>query len=419
MVFFLKLCILFKHVARLNFVPQLHSLYFKDKNLSRNSVFEQVHEDSEKDVLGRKRKPFCPLTMKNLLFLLTIAFLSLTFFSAVAPAQKTQSGKDSEVATTYFKVVDLILTGQSQTLDKLMDDMANSKAITGDGKRRLEEMYKELLRIDKALLDRWVSSSPDSVHPYVVRGKHYLLQADRNIKKDSQDTATKLLQKAQADFEKAAKLNPANPAAAAAMVAVSMYRGYGDQIMEQWFTKATDTDPVWLDSYRNKLHYLSSSRQESDAAALEFTLQCATSSPDGSSVYSLLFDYFETLNPRKQDVATSGAIQLNLPDKARDAFLPTIERFKADFPYSSIPYYYEARFRFLQSEEIPAEFILSKILREEPLNIQALEARITLYMAWEKWPKAKKDIDRLLQISPDSIFAKINRDTLNRKTKGN
>ncbi|WP_163337979.1 hypothetical protein [Desulfopila sp. IMCC35008] len=363
--------------------------------------------------------------MKNLLISLTIVFLSLTIFCALAPAQKTQSGKDSEVAATYFKVVDLILTGQSRKLEKLMDDIANSKAITDDGKRRLEEMYKELLRIDEALLDRWVSSSPNSAHPYIVRGKYYLMQAERTIQKDSQkstpsqDAALQLLQKAQADFEKANKLNPANPASAAAMVAVSMYRGYDKQEMEQWFIKATGTDPFWLDSYRNKLHYLSPSRQGSDAAILDFALKCAASSPAGSSVYSILFDYFETLNPRQQDIETTGTIQLNLPDRATEAFLQTIKRFKADFPYSNIPYYYEARFRFLQSDEIPAEFILSKILREEPQNILALEARITLYMAWKKWPKAKKDIDRLLQISPNSLFAKANRDALNRQTQSN
>lgn len=357
--------------------------------------------------------------MKKLLIFLTVVYLSLTILSVAATAQKTPSGKDSEVATTYFKVVDLILTGQSEKLGKLMDDIANSQAITDDGKRRLEEMYRELLKIDEALLDRWVLSAPDSAHPYIVRANYYLLQAGRTIQKDSQKSITQLVQKAQADLEKAYGLNPANPAAAAAMVTVSMYLGYDTQVMEQWFLKATVTDPFWLDSYRNKLHYLSASKQDPDTAPLEFALECVATSPDGSSVYAILFDYFETRNSRKQDIEASDTIQLNLPQRAREAFVPTIKRFKADFPYSNIPYYYEARFRFLQRESIPAEFILSKIIREEPQNIQALEARITLYMAWKKWPKAKKDIDRLLEISPDSLFAKANRDTLNRLTKGN
>jgi hypothetical protein len=115
--------------------------------------------------------------MKKILFPLTLVFLSFTIFCTISPAQRTKSGKDSEVATTYFDVVNHILTGQSQELRELMDDMAASKALTYDGKRRLEEMYTELLKIDETLLDRWVSSSPDSAHPYIVRGKYYLMQA--------------------------------------------------------------------------------------------------------------------------------------------------------------------------------------------------------------------------------------------------
>lgn len=357
--------------------------------------------------------------MKKILITLTLVFLSFTLLSSVSPAQRTKSGKDSEVATTYFKVVNLILTSQSRELEELMDGIADAKALTDDGKRRLEEMYTELLRIDKALLDRWVSSSPNSAHPYIVRGKYYLKQVGQTAQQDSQDPLKKLLRKAQIDFEKAHELNPANPAAAAAMVAVCMYRDYAEHVMVEWFTKATETDPLWIESYQNNLRYLAPSQQGSDPAMLDFALKYAASSPDGSSVYSILFDYFELLNPREQNIATSGKIQLNLPDKARAAFLPTVEKFKADFPYSSIPYYYEARFRFLKGESVPAEFILSKILREEPQNILALEARITLYMAWKKWPKAKKDIATLLQLSPDSPFALANRESLNKQTENN
>lgn len=349
--------------------------------------------------------------MKKLITILAVIFLTLGTCAA-NPPQKNANGEDSEVAATYFTVVDLILTGQFAELDTMIDTIARTQEMTVDGVRRLEELYTKLLIMDPALLDKWAEGSPKSAHPFVVRGKYQLQQASQRLREagittfvEPADQVKLSLRKAQADFETAVGLDQTNPAAPAELVAVAMYRGYPAHIMEQWFQKSMEADPAWLAAYRHKLHYLSPTQQGSEQAMLEFAMACAQEESRGGRAYSLLFDYFEFLNDGFIQVSDPGNLELHLPADAGSALLAVVQKFKAEFPYTYVPHYYEARYLALTGEPQAAEYILSTILKTEPENQKVLSTRINLYMARGEWLKAKEDCQALLALAPDSPLA--------------
>ncbi|MGB3223208.1 MAG: hypothetical protein WBB23_10440, partial [Desulforhopalus sp.] len=198
--------------------------------------------------------------MKNILTYLSILLLSITLLCSTSTAQKTRSGKDNEVVTTYVKAVDLIQVGNFQELEEIINKIADSKVLTADGRRKLEELYTELMEMDEVLLDRWITGTPNSAHPYIVRGKFNLRSAQQKLIEAGQYTFRQpkgdiklLLRKAQADLEKAGQLDPTNAAPPSELVAIAMYRGYPSHLMNQWFSDAVEADPFWLGSYRNKL----------------------------------------------------------------------------------------------------------------------------------------------------------------------
>jgi len=350
--------------------------------------------------------------MKTLITNILVIFLLVSVFCTASIAKNAKSGKDIEVVNASSTIVDLIKTGNFQDLKKLIDGIFAAKALTVDGRRQLEELYMELRKIDAALLDKWVTGSLDSAHPYVVRGKFNLLQAQRLMEERGiysfvqPDREVKLLlRKAQADLEKASKLNPVNPAAPAELVVIAMYRGYPDYLMNQWFAKAIESDPFWLAAYRYKLQYLSPYQHGSVKKMLNFAVQCSQNYPKGSSVYSVLLDYFSMLNGSVVQVTSTSLGMLNLPSEAHRAFLRVIDTFKEDFPHSYEPFYYEALYKALQGEPQAAEYMFNTILKEEPRNQKVLKARINLYMVNGKWVKAKKDCEMLLMLSPESPLA--------------
>lgn len=341
--------------------------------------------------------------MRRGLIITLICFSMFLSTSGGAVVQKTAAGKDPQVVETYFKVVNFILSGSFDELDQLIGNIQGAKELTVNGKRRLEVLYDRLLEIDPDLIDIWCRNAPDSPHAFIVRGKQQL----RNRQNNSS------LQQAYTDLETAHKLAPGNPAGAAELVRYCTLTGCPPGEMEDWYTKAIEADPFWLAAYDNKLHFLSPEHHGSEALMTDFAINCAQNSPPGSSVYSTIFNYFKILNTHHYPPYPPQTYALKLPAKAREAFLSTINHFKADFAHSSIPLLYEAQFKFLAGERLPAEFILNNIVEIEPENTEALKALIIVEMNGDKWEKAKKSITALLKLEPESTFAITNMAALN------
>ncbi len=343
--------------------------------------------------------------MRTLSIFCSVILVIISLYSAPCLAEKTPGGKDREVVTTYFQVVELILTNQFEELQQLLDGFATTQSMTADGKRHLEEIYTSLLAMDPAILEKWVKNAPESPHPFIVRGKYFLKQTEDQLRNrgvngfaaPSRETK-RLLRRAQADLEKAHSLDPKNPAPPGELVAVAMYRGYPDHVMNRWFDTAVEADPAWLAPYEHKLRYLSPQQHGSAQRQYDFAMACATKAPKNSTTYSILFLYYDML--RKENN------KAQLDAEAADLFLATVAHFKADFPYTFVPHYYEALFKSRHGAPQEAEYILSTILKIEPENIRVITARLQLALARGHWQKASTDCMTLKALQPELPLSK-------------
>ncbi len=343
--------------------------------------------------------------MKNLSLFCSIILLVLSLCNTPCFAERTPAGEDSEVVATYFQAVELILTKQFKELQNLLDGFATTQSMTADGKRHLEEIYTSLLAMDSTLLEIWVENTQESAHPYIVRGKYFLKQTEKQLRQQGKDTFIEpspkiknLLRHAQADLEKAHELDPKNPAPPSELVAVAIYRGYPAHVMNRWFDTAVAADPAWLASYEYKLHYLSPKQHGSAEKQHDFAMACATKTPWKSTVYSILFRYYEML------LKENNTAQLD--NETAELFLDTVARFKSDFPYTFTPHYYEALFKSRHNAPQGADYILSNILKTEPKNIRVVTARLQLYLERGQWQKAKTDCATLRELNADLPLSK-------------
>ncbi|PIE74049.1 MAG: hypothetical protein CSA20_00130 [Deltaproteobacteria bacterium] len=343
--------------------------------------------------------------MKNLSLFCSIILVIISLYGTSCFAEKNAAGKDKEVIATYFQVVELILTNQFEELQQLLDGFAISQSMTADGKRHLEEIYSSLLAMDPEILEKWVKNAPESPHPFIVRGKYFLKQTKDQLRNRGIDGFTapshetkRLLRRAQADLEKAHSLDPKNPAAPGELVAVAMYRGYPAHVMNRWFDTAVEADPAWLAPYENKLRYLSSQQHGSAHQQYNFAMACATKAPKNSTSYSILFLYYDMLRKENNEA--------QLDAEAADLFLATVAHFKADFPYTFVPHYYEALFKSRHGAPQEAEYILSTILKIEPKNIRVITARLQLALDRGHWQKASTDCMTLKALQPELPLSK-------------
>ena len=154
--------------------------------------------------------------------------------------------------------------------EEILNNLLTSRRKSLDGTRMLENEYALLTAFDEpAVLDEWCASRSQSHLPFAVRG-NYLLQRLRELRGTSsprlldqkvRDSIDELTAKAQADFENAYSLNPADPAGASGMVTISLVRGYPPDIMDKWFNRAIESDPIWMKPYEP-----SSTSRSSDSA---------------------------------------------------------------------------------------------------------------------------------------------------------
>jgi tetratricopeptide (TPR) repeat protein len=345
----------------------------------------------------------------------SFTFVLICFASiSLATAGTNDAGRDTFVDDYYQRTVSLLASESYPEISEILDKMRETKLIGANGKRQLEAVYDELKTIeDTELLNQWCQGSNSSHYPFVVRGNFYLHQAqsythsfDTNISGLANNKRfNQYLNAAQDDIEKAHQLDPLDPSSSSAMITISMLRGYPKSVMEEWFNKAVTTDPLWISAYKNKLRYLSPNRYGSDKEMYNFAVSQTENSPPGSSVYSVLFEYFDILNTHHYPVEQDLFFSLNLPSKAHKLFHPTIEKFKTDFPDSSIPTLYDGKYKFLQAEPDTAETLFTYILLKEPENIDALQSRALGYMQKKEWKKAEIDLEKLLRQTSNSAFA--------------
>ena len=354
------------------------------------------------------------MQMRTLIPFYALIAILLGFLSP-ANSQPLQLSGDQEISNILYQLKDYLSEKRYRDIDTTLDSIGKEKGLTPDGRRKLEVLINSLsLSSPIGLLDSWCNSDSTSFFPFTIRGKYYLnlaFQKDRNLKYSTQtgnekETIHELLVKAQTDLDKALSLYPDDPASTSSMVLVCMLRGYPKQVMEQWFSKATSADPFWLESYEHKLRYLSPYQYGSGSGKemLDFALKCVNDSPEGSSVYSVLFTYFNMLNSHHFLSYPLRMYGLNLPSEAHKAFHPTLARFKNDFPESDLPAILEGRYNFLQSEPGAALRLFETVLAKDPLNTEALKGLVTALLHTSQWKKAQTHTAALLQFDPDSAF---------------
>ncbi|THB75923.1 MAG: tetratricopeptide repeat protein [Desulfobulbaceae bacterium] len=356
--------------------------------------------------------------MKNrAIGLLALLFLSLSVASAVG----------SNSFESNSKIASLISSGSFSKANELLTKIEADKRIDDNGLRELESVYNSLKDYNELeSLNEWCSHSPAVSYPFIVRGNYFLNQAQRYLHPHDANFSGiqrieafgQNLDAAQRDFETAHELDPTQPAASAGMVSISNLRGYPSQVMETWFLKAVEADPLWLGTYTNKLHYLSPHRNGSVNKMYEFAVMQTEKAPEGGSVYRVLFEYFDILNSFHFPVEQNFFYVLNLPSKAHKLFQPTLEQFKVDYPRSTIPLLYQGKYKFLQSEPDSAITLFSTILTQDPCHVAALQGRIVAYLQKNELKKAEADSELLVTIAPDFSFGLANRGTISALLNG-
>lgn len=317
-----------------------------------------------------------------------------------------------DITLISTQILDHLSAGRFAEAEEQLDVLLTKRQLNENGVRILELVYTRLsITAPSALLDRWCNTSPESEHPFTVRGMHSLEKAeavggaavgallstrDRNIFKQA-------ILNGGDDLQKAYSLNSDNPAAPAAMVLLCLLREVPAADMEMWFDRAIRADPAWLGGYRAKLHYLSPYRFGSEQKMLLFAVQCLRSENNGSALYTLFLEYLEIkLRTIADNIARE---QFLLKPDIYTLLRECVERYQTEFPFSTLIASYERLLASALANPYEAITAFSTVLAHDQTDLSARKGRIDAYIVSGQYEEAIEDAMALLIIDPDSWFA--------------
>jgi TPR repeat protein len=334
-----------------------------------------------------------------------LSFLLLPYFcdSAFAVVEEKPSRITAE------KVISNINSGQFKKAEAFFDKLVKEKPYSIDGTRLLEDVYYYIAekRYIKSHLDKWCSASPSHYAPLILRGKYHIIDAWRErggrwgytVTDGMGESFRERLRLARVDLQKANSITPEDPNSAASMIQVCMGLGIDEDIMELWFQKAIEADPMTRGTYYYKLNFLNPKWRGTYEKFFGFAEYCYKNTPPTSSVYYIMIEaVLETLK-RFPDV------QAFLTNKNISTIINDVQnRMSTDFPKSTRMLNMLAYFEYKLEDYDKSLLYRNKVLEIDPDNRTALYSRGNLYMdKFNKLDKAKQDYKKILQI--DDYFS--------------
>lgn len=143
-----------------------------------------------------------------------------------------------------------------------------------------------------AIHDFWKENAPDSSAPYLAEGQFYIDYAwnirgtgrEWTISEEADKAFRERLKKAEEYLLRSYELNPADPRAASAMIAVAAGLAYDRTEMEAWFERAIKTDPDSYLAYQRKVYYLLPIWHGTEEEVFAFARASAQNSPENSRI---------------------------------------------------------------------------------------------------------------------------------------
>lgn len=357
--------------------------------------------------------------MKRSFFYLFTNILILHFFCQLSYSTDSDTtvlvGSSSEM---YQNIIQKIQAKAFNDADAILNNILLSKKMSVDGKRILEEIYAEFTSFrDENILNAWVENSKSTHFSYAIRGIYSLQQAKdlrgtdyaRSVNEARSQKIKELLQKAQADFENAYSLAPSDPSSSSNMILLCLLKGYPREIMEKWFNRAITADSFWLAPYMRKSAYIRPMWYGKPHEAEKFDENCFKNSPQGSSVYAIVFSNLEL--SLDIDSALLGANLVGITE-IKPEFLQMIaegiKRLRRDFSTSTLPDYYEGLYHYYSKNIDDALVFYEKVITNKPSDIKTLKAKIVALLRSEQLKRAEVELNNLLKIEPDCSFALAN-----------
>jgi tetratricopeptide (TPR) repeat protein len=308
------------------------------------------------------------------------------------------------------KAVQHIHRGEYAILETYIDDLIERKPFEQNGRRILEELYHSIAKARglEGALSGWCDRG-EHHGAFILRGLRYIELAwlkrgggfAHTVPKEGMRDFKDYLNKAAADLQHAAEMNPDDPSAAAGVIEVCKGLGVEREIMEAWFEAAVAADPSACRAYENKFEYLTPKWHGNREQLYTFSKWCYDNSPPGSRIYVVLYRYvFEIARFNK----SSNEAVWSDPE-VKGLLSKVFKRWEKDFPRS------DERYRVMghcqeESGNIPAALEnYKKALEIDPDDYGTLLFRGVLYSEnLKQYGEARKDFLKILEKNPRDDF---------------
>ena len=350
---------------------------------------------------------------KKYLALILLVFVSssaLLYFFMFKQYLYYETRPSSEIAA---EVLVKIQSGHFREVEEFIDDLVRRKPFSIDGTRLLEDIY-EILSWRRDILEsvnEWCGSAEPHHAAFIIRGNYHIQQAWRErgggyaytVSDEMSRLYKEQLFLAKEDLEKAYAIEPKDPNSSAKMISVCKGLSMGEEIMDQWFQNAIESDPCALDAYIEKIHYLLPKWHGTDRKVSEFAERCYRFSPDHSIVYMAPYIYIleKTVLAEDRDAFLE---QKDMRFLVNDLF----NRWERDFPNSPLYQTYKGWLEDYRGSRLFAIYLYGNALERDPNYHLALRSRAISY--WNtgeiaELDKVEKDYKKILSINPYSDFA--------------
>lgn len=352
-------------------------------------------------------------TLLCILFLFTLG--SQAFATPHPPPSTLPSGEERLVYSPYLSpkhiARDILARLEVEEYNKVNDyfmSLVTTKPMELSGTRLLESLYDLLAKEgSEELLSKWIAK--EATHAALIaRGIHRIKKAwsfrggdwGYTISEERRRLMHENLAKAQEDLTQAYQLNADDPNSSAHMIVICVGKGLPEAEMNKWFNRAIHADASALTAYKRKFMYLSPVWYGSQEQLKTYAEHCQQNSPMGSSVYSIVLNYFYYTAREIAESGSSAKRYLEQPD-VKATLQDTFARIDKEFPFSNRLKSLRASLWFYLDEEKKALDTLHDILHDDPEYVQAYHKRGRFYHQSGMLDEAEADYRKLISLTPD------------------
>lgn len=359
------------------------------------------------------RLHICTCVIFSLYFFLSICSVSFSQNISQQNSLRTIT-EDANALTIAEKLKGTLREGQYEVVNAYFAELVKTNPVSIDGDRLLEKIYTGITRRgNNELWESWANSNNPSHSAYIARGKWHMKQAylsrGDNLAKTVSDKQWKAmryhLDKAEADLKKAYLMEPSDPNSAAEMITVCLLKSYPEGTMNDWFDNAVKADPKALGAYRKKLIYIGPWWFGSADKMYHFAESCNETSPAGSAVYSILFEFYDRMTRHPAPGATSQAKYSMKNSDVQERLAELINRFTNDFPKSRLARLYQGKLAYFQGNPSQALQIYNEILSNSPAHHNTLITKGYFYYFNGNHEAAIAPLAKAFDIEPDPRIA--------------